>query len=113
MSVRVEHDDREGEDVGSIGVGELGSRVSGDVSFGELEDESIDLLGFSWETEGLEVGSNGVGELHVAEVEHVYEGVHDGDVGFVSECEKNERKGRREQGRVSDASSKKREKRDA
>lgn len=82
MGVRVEENDGEGEDVGSVGVGE-DTRITPSVSFGEFEHVTINLLRFSGKAEGLEEEAEGVDERGGGEIHEIDERVHRGDVfGF-------------------------------
>jgi hypothetical protein len=88
VRVGIQHDDGESQDVRRVGISKDGGRIVGDVSFGEFEHESINLLSFSWQTEALEVESNGFGEWKLGKVEHVDERMHDSDIVLVAKKRK-------------------------
>ncbi len=83
VQIRVEHDDGIRQHVRGVGVGE-GVRVPCDVAVGELEHETIDLLGLAWQAERLEEFAQGIDEALLAEVHHVHKRVHDVNVLLVT-----------------------------
>ena len=80
MLISVQHDNRERQDVRSVGVGKDRIGVLVQVSLGKLEHESVDLLRLTRKTERLQVRPESVGETRRSEVLHVDEGVHGSNV---------------------------------